>query len=214
MSVSPNVMPRRGRCVRTPRARNHSSHGCNGVWSSRDFARAASVFGGRPSLKWGLQTGNTFLCQLLGVEARPLATAISDRQIDIAGGEVGERLTGPDVDVDVGVPAIEMGKARDEPVCREGWEHADRECSMRLRAQRRHPAGNAIERVAHGDGEILAPLCKCHAAAAAMEQRDAEILLQRFHLMADGAVGDVKFVGGTAEVGVARGGLEAAQRLE
>jgi hypothetical protein len=112
------------------------------------------------------------------------------------------------------MPAVEVGEARDQPMRREGGQHADGERALRPAAQLRDTTGDAVQRVAHRRGEFAPRLGQLHAAAAPMEQRDAELALQSLHLMADRTVGDVQFLAGAAEIAVASGGLEGAERLQ
>ena len=150
--------------------------------------------------------------QLHRDQARPFPAAIAHREIDILGGKIRQRLAGAHVDVDIGMAPVEVGKARDQPMRGERRQHADGQRAMRPSAQFGDAAGDAVQRVAHRGGECAAWLGQLHAATAPMEQRHAEFALQRLHLMADRAVGDMQFGAGAAEVAVARGGLEGAQR--
>jgi hypothetical protein len=57
-----------------------------------------------------------------------------------------------------------------------------------------------------------ARLGQFHTAAAPVEQRHAELALQRLHLMADRTVRDMQFGAGARKVLMAGGDLERAQR--
>lgn len=52
------------------------------------------------------------------------------------------------------------------------------------------------------------------AAALARKQRGAQCLFQRTHMPTDGAMGDVRFLGSTADALQARGSFERAQRRQ
>ena len=70
------------------------------------------------------------------------------------------------------------------------------------------------KRVAH-HVEILAPgLGDDQALALAVEQLEAELLLQRLDLVADRALRDEQLLGGAREALVPRGGLEGLQCVE
>src|SRR5262249_53481611 len=73
---------------------------------------------------------------------------------------------------------------------------------------------DAVERVAD-HGQVLAPrLGDEEALALAVEQLDAEFLLQRLDLMAHGALGDEQLLGGARETLVAGRGFEGLERVE
>ena len=74
--------------------------------------------------------------------------------------------------------------------------------------------GHAVERVAQIGQQRLALAGDLEAARTAHKQGDAEPLLERLHLMADGRLGDVKLLGGVGETRVTGGGLEGAQGIQ
>ena len=150
--------------------------------------------------------------QLHRDQARPLPAAVAHREIDILGGKICQCLTRAHVDVDVGVTPVEVCQARDQPVRGERRQHADGQRAVRTRTQFGNAAGDAVQCLAHSDGERAARLGQFHAAAAPVEQRHAEFALQRLHLMADRAVGDMQFGAGAGKIQVAGGGFEGAQR--
>jgi hypothetical protein len=145
-------------------------------------------------------------------QARPRPAAIAHREIDVPGREIRQRLARPHVDVDVGMPAVEVGQARDQPVRGERGQHADGQRPVRPRAQFRDATGDAVQRLAHRGGEHATRLGEFHAATPPVEQRHAELAFQSLHLMADRPVRDMQFGAGAGEILVAGGGLEGAQR--
>ncbi len=72
--------------------------------------------------------------------------------------------------------------------------------------------GDLLQRGAHPLGELAAGGGNRHALAVAREERRAQVLLERAHLVAHGAVGEVQLLGGAREAFEARGGFEGAQR--
>jgi len=73
---------------------------------------------------------------------------------------------------------------------------------------------DVIERLADLDEIVAAGGRDLEALALAVEQPDAELRLQRLHLLADRALGDVKFLGGAREALVTGGGLERPEGIE
>ncbi len=60
--------------------------------------------------------------------------------------------------------------------------------------------------------QLAARIGQEHTAAAPLEQRDAQVVLEQSHRAADRAVSQAQLVGGTAEILVTRRRLEATQR--
>ncbi len=71
-----------------------------------------------------------------------------------------------------------------------------------------------VERLADHDEIVPAGGRDLEALAVALEQLDAELALERLHLLADRALGDVKLLGRAREALVAGGRLERAERIE
>ncbi len=153
-----------------------------------------------PDQAWALQVGGALQAvgeprgahrhqvgreQRLGDEARPLAVA----ELDAAAPVVGERhrhAAGRDPHLDVGLGFAELGEMRDHPLHREGRADADGEdaCARRRRDLR----GEARQRVEDRRQPALigaAGRRGDEAVRLALEQRDAEPLLQQVHHPAD-----------------------------
>jgi len=118
-----------------------------------------------------------------------------------------------DPEVDVGMRLRESADAMHQPLGSEVRRGADRQRARALALD--EPLGpnrDPIERVAD-DREILARrLSDLEPLMLAVEQLDAELLLERLHLVAYRALRDGKFLGGTREAFVPRGGLERPER--
>jgi hypothetical protein len=73
---------------------------------------------------------------------------------------------------------------------------------------------DAVQRVAHCCSQVAARLGQLHTATAAVEQRNAQFVLECLHLMTDCPMRDVKLRGSAGEVAVPRGGLEGAECMQ
>src|SRR5262249_37811380 len=74
--------------------------------------------------------------------------------------------------------------------------------------------GNAIEGVTNVDEIGATGLRDDEALVLAVEQFDAELLLQRLDLMADGALGQEQLFGRAGETAMAGSSLERPERIE
>ena len=63
--------------------------------------------------------------QPVGAQARPLAAAIADRDIDIVALEIDQAGRGGDPHVDAGMGFLERGKPRQQPFCGERRQRGD-----------------------------------------------------------------------------------------
>ena len=68
-----------------------------------------------------------FADQALHGEARILARAITDGEIDSAAIQLDQRHGGIDMDIDLRMKPLEIAKARQQPFGGEGRRHADRQ---------------------------------------------------------------------------------------
>ena len=78
----------------------------------------------------------------------------------------------------------------------------------------RHRAAHALEAGVQPGIDQPARIGQLDRAGAAMEQRQAELLLQRADLMAERGGRHMQFVGGFGETQMPRDRLEGAQRIE
>ena len=75
-------------------------------------------------------------------------------------------------------------------------------------------AGDAIEGIAHDDEVGPTRLGDHQPLPFAIEELQPELGLECFHLVADRALGDAEFLGGTREALVAGRGFESLERIE
>ena len=66
-----------------------------------------------------------FVHQLDHLEARPIAVAHADCEVDVVAGEVDQAVVGADADVDIRVAGAELGEPAEQPLGRERWYGAD-----------------------------------------------------------------------------------------
>ena len=115
------------------------------------------------------------------------------------------------------MPGAEVGDEPGEEEAGGGPEHADAEraagqlahlgdCLAGARERREHPLGLGTEGTA-GLGED-------DAAADAREQLDAELRLERAHLLREGRLGEVELAGRAAERAVLGRGEEVGELLQ
>ena len=127
------------------------------------------------------------------------------------------RVLAHEPQTDVRVPRAEVGDEPGEEEAGGGAEHADaqsaagelahlRDRFARVRQRRQHPLGLGPEGTARfGEDD---------AAADAREQRDAELRLERAHLLREGRLGEVELAGGPAERAVLGRGEEVGELLQ
>ena len=140
---------------------------------------------------------------------------MTNGEVDVLAREVDVMRRSADSEIDLGMCFREPPQPVDEPLRSKIGRGADGERAAALTLQQPFGAiGDPIERVAH-DREIGAPALGDHQPLAlAIEQLQAELGLERFHLMADGALRDAELLGGAREALMAGRGLEGLERIE
>jgi hypothetical protein len=83
-----------------------------------------------------------------------------------------------------------------------------------MRTQFSDASRDVVEAFTHGCGKLSPWLGQHHAAAASLEQGNAQLVLQRLHLVTDRAMGQVQLCRGPAEVELPGGDLESTQRVQ
>ena len=139
----------------------------------------------------------------------------ADGAIEVLAREVDAPLRRRHAHLDLGMLGLEAMQARRQPAQREGRDQADiQRAGIGLAADALQRIGHAVEGVAQIGQQRLAFAGDLEPARAAHEQRHAEPLLERLHLVADRRLGDVQLLGGVRETCVTGGGLEGAQRIQ
>ncbi|MNN23305.1 hypothetical protein D3C81_1366980 [compost metagenome] len=151
--------------------------------------------------------------QEAGLGARPVAVAEVQRGVELGVGEQERPGAVGQVDGDLGVPALEVLEARQQPLGGEGRHHRQLEAGAALLAH--HRQGVALHRVQlGGDAPAVgqAVLGQHDAATGAAKQLEAEERLEAGDLPAHRALGQRQLLGGLGEALVARRRLEGDQR--
>ncbi len=133
-----------------------------------------------------------------------------DRDIDIVGGEIGQRVAGQQPYRHVGMRHLEAAEPPREPGVGEGIGRGDGQQPLVLGTDRGEGRIERIESAADLRRDTARCLGQHDALLLAAEQRHAEPLLQQFHLIADRCLSHAEFRRGGREILVARGGLEHA----
>ncbi len=108
---------------------------------------------------------------------------------EIEGGEPGD-----EVDRDARIGGEKAAEARRQPARAEGRQNGEvQRTAMRVGAQVQRGAGDTAQRLADLARIGVAGKRQAHGLAFAQEKLDAELLLQRLDLAADGALRQVEF---------------------
>ena len=158
--------------------------------------------------------------QLLAAEPRhvqpgPVPVAVPDRQVDVLAREVDVMQRRRHPQLDLGIGLREAAEPVHQPLGREVGRRADREDAGGLPLQQ--PLGaerDAVEGVANDVEVVAAGLGDDQPLALAIEELEAELGLERLHLVADRALGDAELLRGAGEALVAGGGLEGPERVQ
>ncbi|KAG1249465.1 hypothetical protein G6F65_019118 [Rhizopus arrhizus] len=111
--------------------------------------------------------------------------------------------------------SLECGQPWQQPAGGEGADHAQRQHLTRGSAGVARDAGrDALARFVEHGIQRRPLIGQCDATRQAMEQPDAEPILQATDLMAQRRLADAQLQCGTGEVLVAGGGFEGAQRVQ
>ena len=155
------------------------------------------------------------LQQKTRVDPRPGALAVADREIDLVALQVDHPRGRHELQLDVGVRALERAELRDQPG--RGERRRQRQADHVAPARAQHGLGRRLD-LAQRRVDLLeiAPAGRGqpHAGPGAVEQRDAQKILEPPHLVADRRLGHAQALRGVAEAAVHRGGVKRAQRGE
>ncbi len=164
---------------------------------------------------WTAHREQLLRAELDRVEARPVAVAMADREIDFLARKIDMMQRCRNAQVDAGVRFGKMPEPVHQPFGGEVRRRADRQNTGILPLEQPFGAErDPVERIAD-DGQIVAArLGDDKALAFAVEQLDAKLGFERLDLMADRALRDVKLVGRARETLMPGGGLEGLQGIE
>ena len=164
---------------------------------------------------WTAHREQLFRAELDRVEARPVAVAMADREIDFLAREVDMMQGCRHAQVDVCVRFGKMPEPVHQPLGGEIRRRADGQDAGILPFEQ--PLGaerDPVQRIAD-DGQIVAArFGDDEALAFTVEQLDGELGFERLDLMADRSLRHAKLVGRPRETLMPRGGLEGLQGIE
>ena len=153
--------------------------------------------------------------KLCGMQFRLRLHREADGAVEILASEIDAPLRRRHAHFDLGMLGLEAMQARRQPAQSEGRDQADIErAGVGLAADALQRVGHAVEGIAQVGQQRLAFAGDLEPARTAHEQRHAQPLLERLHLVADRRLGDVQLLGGVGEGGVAGGGFEGAERVQ
>ena len=113
------------------------------------------------------------------------------------------------------MPFAEIFQPRHQPLHGDRWRHGNgQNRCVGQRIQVVHRAGQGTKRILDPQQQNSAGLAELQGLAGAMEQRNADPVLQIPYLVADGGRRYVQFIRGTAEIKVPRGCLEGPQCIQ
>src|SRR5215471_13052732 len=149
------------------------------------------------------------------MQSRPMAVAVTNRDIYVFAREIGVMQRARNAEVDFGMYFCKAAEPMDEPLGGKIWRCA---YCQHARTLPLHQAlgshGDTVKCVAH-NRQIIAPgIGDDEPLPLPIEQLDAELRLQRLHLMAHGALCDGQLLGGAGEAGVSGSGLKSLERVQ
>jgi hypothetical protein len=151
----------------------------------------------------------------LGEKAGIAPPAVADRHVHILAHEVDEPHGRRDPHVDLGVQLLKPLEPRDQPFRRQCGRGADRQRPAALPlAEPREGDRHAVEGIAQACHAGLPGLGQEHRPVEPAEEFYAQMVLERFDLVADRSRRDVQLLGSPGEAQVARGSLEGAQAVQ
>src|SRR5438105_4500834 len=146
------------------------------------------------------------------VVARPPVAGENEAGIDIGLVEVPVELGGRQAHLHIGEAALEIMEPGDQPFERHGDIDLDRQLVVGGGgAQAFRLAFDLVESIAHGREIGMPRLGELGAPRIALEELKAQLLLQRFHLMAHRRAGDPELAACEPERAEPCGGLEGGQ---
>ena len=143
--------------------------------------------------------------------------ALAQRRVKAVALQVDHLLRRVQFDAHPRVAIAPTRDARQQPALRERRQHGDPNPVVAAAGGRGGGAHAVIELRQRGFNRLQ----QCgtrgiqhHAAAAPVEQREAELLFQALDLLADGAVGEMQLVSRRAQIGELRDGAKRRQGVQ
>jgi len=155
--------------------------------------------------------------QALGVQAAPLASALTKRGVKPFALQVDDLLRRVQLDADVRMSRMPVAHARQQPALRKGRQHAHAHALMGSRrggCRGTQAVVDLVQRGFHRTQQRGTGGVEHDALCTAIEQLHAELRLELAQLLTDGAVRQVQFFGRGAQVAGARDGAESGQGLQ
>src|SRR6516225_11871095 len=145
--------------------------------------------------------GKEFLqAEIDRVEARPVSSTMTDREIDLLTHKVDVVHRCREVQLYFGVCRGKPSETVNQPFGGEVRRSADGERARALTpSQLLGSKRDPVEGIAYHSNVVAAGASNDEAVALAVEQPDAKLSLQRFHLVADRSLGDTQLLSGARE---------------
>ena len=153
--------------------------------------------------------------QFLGFRIMPGAVAETDGVIQTFGRDIDAVVVGRQPDLDERITLPEFGKAWQQPTHRKCADRTERQHITQM------PFLETLDHIGHAIERILECRQKCQpilgnhqSTRKTPEQFNAEALLQKLYLVADGRLRDAEFYRRASEAEMPGGGLEGAQGVK
>ncbi len=178
------------------------------------------IGGSAQRLPTAQQLGAAHREQLLGAEPRNVepwrcAVAVPDRDIDILAREIDVVKRGAYPEVDRWVDLSKAAKTMHEPLRREVGGRTDGENPRTLPLEQTVGSrGDAIQCIAHHNKIVASHLGDDEPPRLAIEELEAQLCFERFHLMADSPLCDAELFSRASKALVPGGSLKGFERIQ
>ena len=197
-----------------PNFSNQCGHGSSGQ-SSGHSASSSSLRPLAPGeQRRACDRRQPFLEQKLGGHAVPLSGTVAQRRIEAAVGEIDDVDGRIEIELQIRMPRDEVRQPRHQPARRHRRHRAQTQHVVAARAQRTQRAVDRIQMRRDAIEQQGAFGRQREPARTALEEAVAEPLLERAHLVAQRADGQVQALGGARQVLRAGGVDEDLQGIE
>src|SRR5215470_17907840 len=156
-----------------------------------------------------------FRAEIDRVEARPVASTMTDREIDLLTRKVDVVHRCREVQLYFGVCRGKPSESVNQPFGGEVGRGTDGERARTLTlSQLLGSKRDPVEGIAYHGKIVTACAGDDEAVALAVEQPDAQLSLQRFHLVADRSLSDTQFLRGAREALMPRRCVKESERVK